>query len=74
MEREGEVGKRKLGRRKHWKNGRTVREVQREAEGREVGKRMKKERGRAWRLGGGEPGGGRGAACMPRLHLCSPHP
>lgn len=74
MEREGEVGKRKLGRRKHWKNGRTVREVQREAEGREVGKRMKKERGRAWRLGGGEPGGVGGPACMPRLHLCSPHP
>ena len=39
------VGKRKLGRRKHWKNGRTVRDVEREAEGQEVGKRTKKERG-----------------------------
>ena len=71
VEREGKVGKRNLGRRKHWENGRTVRGVQREAEGREVGKRTKKERGRAWRLGGGEPSG---PACMLRLHLCSPHP
>lgn len=72
MEREGEVGKRKLGRRKHWKNGRTVREVQREAEGREVGKRMKKERGRAWRLGGGEPGGGGASLHAQAPPLLSP--
>lgn len=45
VEREGEVGKRKLGRRKHWKNGRTVRDVEREAEGWEVGKRTRRREG-----------------------------